>query len=45
MTKEDVFWSLEAWVGQLAPEKRSQAAGALRTLRRLLGVTGEGGQR
>ena len=38
MTKEDTLWALEALINELPKEKRTQAAGALRTIRNLLGA-------
>ena len=36
MTKEDTIWSLEQLISELPKEKRTQAAGALRTIKQLL---------
>lgn len=38
MTKQDTINTLEALIKELPPAKRSQAAGALRTIRTLLEV-------
>lgn len=41
MTKEDTLRALERLIAQLSEEKRSQAAGAMRTIRTLLEVRDE----
>jgi hypothetical protein len=41
MTTADVMWALENLIKALPPQKRSQAAGALLTIKNLLGVKDE----
>jgi hypothetical protein len=38
LSKSYTIWALEALISELPKDKRTQAAGALRTLRQLLGV-------